>query len=296
MNKLFGLSFLLLLQVSFGLCQGLKPKGEFLGDSIKLGEPIKYSLRLHHRSESQILFPDSGFNFAPFELIEKEFFPTKTSHGNSFDSAVYILRTFQLDSTQHLALPIFITDNGDSSKVYCDPDSIYLVQYLEESPINASFKEETEYKSINKDFNYPYLLFYLIILLLIASVIYFFFGKTIRRRYRLISIRIDHNGFLRNFQKLHNEFSITKEPFTIERALSMWKAYLARLENKPINTYTTTEIINLYNQEELKQGLNIIDRAIYGGLVSDEAEKAMISLRRFSVRQYHKRKREIKNV
>jgi len=295
MNKFIGLCFLL-LQTAFVLSQNLKPKGEFLGDSLKLGEPIKYSLGLHHRSELQILFPDSGFNFSPFELIEKEFYPTKTSHGNSFDSAVYILRTFRLDSSQRLALPIFITDNGDSTKFYSEPDSVFLIQYLEESPINATFKEETEYSPIDKDFNYPYLLFYCFIVLLIASVIYFFFGRTIKRRYRLIAIRIDHNGFLRNFQKLHNEFTITKEPFTIERALSMWKAYLARLENKPINTYTTTEIINLYNQEELKQGLNIIDRAIYGGLVSDEAEKAMISLRRFSVRQYHKRKREIKNV
>jgi CRISPR/Cas system-associated protein endoribonuclease Cas2 len=82
----------------------------------------------------------------------------------------------------------------------------------------------------------------------------------------------------------------------MENALSLWKVYLSRLEDSPINTYTTTEIIALFRQEALAEGLQIIDRSIYRGLVSGETEKAFTILKNFSDVRYQKIKIDIINA
>lgn len=291
------LLILLNLVLTFNLYgEEIAPSGSFISDSVKLGEPIKFSLSVHRSPKTQILFPDSGYNFSPFELIRKEYFATVTKNNRSFDSAVYILRTFTIQSDLLISLPIYLIHEGDSTAYYTPSDTVYLKQYLPGRPVSMDLQDQAEFTPIEQSFNYPYVIAFISLFLLLALVLYFFYGKTIHQKYRLFKVRSDHNNFEKNYKRLQKEFLETKGSITIEQALSIWKAYLARLENKPIYTYTSTEIINLYNKEELKNGLTIIDRAIYGGVISDEAVKALATLKRFSNRRYHKRKREIQNV
>ncbi|MBX9851924.1 MAG: hypothetical protein K2X86_09215 [Cytophagaceae bacterium] len=273
----------------------IEPVGRFLSDSAKLGQSIKYSLSVKHDAGLQILFPDSSFNYYPFELIAKEYYPTATNNNSSLDSAIFILRTFELEPAQSLALPVYVFSDNDSIAIYSKKDSIGLKEYISGIPSLLTIKEQTAYNKVPLEINYPYILFYLAVCLVIGFIIFFLFGKTIKRRYRLYKIRADHMHFIRNFQKALNNFSHSDKTLAIEQALTLWKSYLTRLENIPINTYTTTEIINLYNKEDLKHSLNIIDRAIYGGLITQEADKALSTLKRFSNRTYYKRKREILN-
>ncbi len=275
--------------------QNMLPQGKFLTDTIKVGEAVKFSLKIFHAANTQILFPDSSYNFFPFELIRKEFYPTVTNNSLSFDSAIYTLRTFELDSIQTLSLPVYHLNKGDSTATYSSSDTLILKEYLKNIPAKINLLESTQHTEVKARFNYPYLIAYILLIIITGLILYLFFGKIIKRKYNLYKIRSAHLSFMKNFQLLHDEFLKTKKSFTIEQALSIWKAYLERLENKPINTYTTTEIINLYNKEELKNGLQTIDRAIYGGLISDEVEKGLITLKRFSNRQFHQRKREIQN-
>ena len=276
--------------------QDLRPSGIFLADSIKIGQPVKYSLSVYHLSHTQVLFPDSGYNFSPFELIRKEFYPTITKNKLSFDSAVYIVRTFRLDTIQFLSLPVFHIEAGDSTAYYSGNDTVTIQQYLPETPLSLDLKQQTDLIPVEQRFDYPHTIAYTAIVILLGLLLYFLFGKVFNRRYKLFKVRSDHMNFVKNYQRLQKEFTEGKGTMAIEQALSIWKAYLARLENKPINTYTSTEIINLYNKEELKNGLNIIDRAIYGGVISDEAEKALITLKRFSNRLYLERKKEIQDL
>jgi hypothetical protein len=294
MKKIISIAWIFLLAASLP-AQTIVPQGFFLEDSVKIGFPVHYSLSVSHSPSTQIVFPDSNFNYFPFELIRKVHFPTRTKEGKSTDSAIYILRTFNLDKSQQLALPVYILNEGDTTSVYSSPTAIWLKEYLSELPLTVVFKEQTDYFLIKKEFNYPYLLAWIAALIILFMIVFFFFGKSIKRRYRLYIMRIDHNHFLKDFQKMQERFSSLRDLSAIEQGLSIWKNYLARLEHKPIYTYTTTEIINLFQQEELKNGLNVIDRAIYGGLISDEADKAISNLKKFSVRQYHKRKREVQN-
>lgn len=84
--------------------QELKPIGFFLKDSVKIGESVPYSLSYKDRKNRPVIFPDSLFNFSPFELLKKEYFDTQSDDINSIDSAVYYLATFEIDTVQSLSI------------------------------------------------------------------------------------------------------------------------------------------------------------------------------------------------
>src|SRR5882757_4821289 len=66
-------------------------QAKFSGDSVKIGKPIEFYLSARYPENLNILFPDSTFSFAPFELQKKIYFPTETKNGISRDSVVYHL-------------------------------------------------------------------------------------------------------------------------------------------------------------------------------------------------------------
>src|SRR5689334_85076 len=61
--------------------QEIKVKAKFDGDSVKIGKPVEFFLTAHYPEKLNLLFPDSTFSFAPFELQKKIYFPTKTENG-----------------------------------------------------------------------------------------------------------------------------------------------------------------------------------------------------------------------
>ena len=61
----------------------VKVRGQFLVDSIKIGKPFPYSLAAEYPSDQRILFPDSTFQFAPYEYFGKRYFPTRSLNGIS---------------------------------------------------------------------------------------------------------------------------------------------------------------------------------------------------------------------
>ena len=88
--------------------QIVQPESSFNKDSVKIGEEVVYSRSIRYLSTKDVVFPDSLFNFAPFELYKKVSFPTRSDSIFSLDSAVYHLSTFELDTVQLLNLPIFM--------------------------------------------------------------------------------------------------------------------------------------------------------------------------------------------
>src|SRR5437868_3547907 len=95
---------LIILFPSLLKSQTFPPQGTFQEDSVQIGAPFGFALSLSYDAQEQVLFPDSNYNFKPFELIEKNYFPTKTVNGISKDCVVYIFETFKTDSIQKLSL------------------------------------------------------------------------------------------------------------------------------------------------------------------------------------------------
>ncbi|MFN3405975.1 MAG: hypothetical protein ACK40G_17905 [Cytophagaceae bacterium] len=268
--------------------------GFFNADTIKVGEPVTYTLVYKHAPEVEVLFPDEKTNFFPFQITGKEFFPTITSDNISTDSAIYHLQTFEIDSILKLALPVFIISSGDSIRKTSAPDSVNVRLFITDIQ-KSSIRGNNTFLTIETRFNYPYFIAVSLISIVAGVIFYLVLGKSIVRRYRLFVIRSAHQNFLKAFEKLEKDYKSEQNLSSVEKALHLWKNYLTKLENKPISTYTSTEIINLYQQEELLKGLQNIDRAIYGGRIDNELERTLTVLKKFSNKRFLTVKNEISN-
>jgi len=283
------------LSIHFALAQSIEPKGMFLQNEIKIGEDIQFALSVKYDRNLNILLPDSLYRFGNFEYNRREYFITKTDSAYSYDSVVYHLATFELDSIQYLQLPVYVVNDDDSLAVFSNIDSIMLIKVIQEIPENPELKENAEFVNIHKQFNYPYLLIGLGILGIMGLIVMLFFGKQLVKAWRVYRLKQGHKRFTKRFFNLMRDISGNNPSNTIEHVLAVWKNYLEKLERKPISKLTTKEILVLHNNSELKENLHIIDRSIYGGEKGNDLFSSFDYLMRFSVEIYNDKIKEIKN-
>ena len=272
----------------------LKPLGFFVEDSIQIGLSVYYSLSFQHPSEMEVLFPDSTYIFAPFELVGRRFYETRTQTNSSLDSVVYELTTYQIDPVQKLRLPVYVLEK-DTLILYTQEDSLFFQDLVKEDPNKVLLKESTNPESIPQQFNYPYLIAGLVILIILVFVIWGILGNQIQRTLRLYRSSTKHARFLRDFERLVNRIIATQQGADMEKALALWKKHLAYLEEKPISTYTSKEIAGLFPDSALVNHLKSIDRAIYGKVFSEEIGKSLQFLKNFSVIRFDKQQDKIRN-
>jgi hypothetical protein len=281
--------------IHFALAQSIEPKAMFLQNEIKIGEDIQFALSVKYDRNLNILLPDSLYRFGNFEYNRREYFITKTDSAYSYDSVVYHLATFELDSIQYLQLPVYVVNDDDSLAVFSNIDSIMLIKVIQEIPENPELKENAEFVNIHKQFNYPYLLIGLGILGIMGLIVMLFFGKQLVKAWRVYRLKQGHKRFTKRFFNLMRDISGNNPSNTIEHVLAVWKNYLEKLERKPISKLTTKEILVLHNNSELKENLHIIDRSIYGGEKGNDLFSSFDYLMRFSVEIYNDKIKEIKN-
>ncbi|WP_347156959.1 hypothetical protein [Pontibacter chitinilyticus] len=297
------LTLLLLFSLSPALTwarQVPPPTGRFGTDTVKLGEPLTYTLVHHHPATEEIILPDSAYTFAPFEFVQKTFFPTLTKGGISTDSVIYTLRTFETKPVQQLALPVYALQGSDTIAVYAPADAVVLKKLVEQVNEPLRLKAETGLAAVEERFNWPVLLVWLVAGAAFLALIWFIFGQAIRTKYRLYRLRKDHVYFASRYGSHVDRFVKTAAPASIEKAVALWKNYLTKLERSAINSFTTKEIVEFYlNDEEVNTALRILDKAIYGNLQSEsegEANLALGMLRRFAKSRYKTQREMTKNV
>lgn len=292
MNKLFFILFFMGMFANAN-AQKLYPKGKFLADQVKIGEQIKYVLTLEHSADVEVLFPDSTYNFAPFELIEKRYFPTITN-GLSRDSAVYILQTFELDSLQQLALPIFVLNGGDTSMIRSDFSQVLLKEITMNVPISEEVKtlENTEYLATKQELNYPIIILIGVILIVVLILIFVIFGGRIRKSFRLQRLKRQYERFANDYKR---QISNNPDVKKIEKGLYLWKNYLEDLQKIPFTSYTSREISTIIADEKLLTSLKNIDVAIYGNLYNEQTENAFIVLQTHAFEAYQYKLEEVRN-
>ncbi|HTE33902.1 MAG TPA: hypothetical protein VK666_26150 [Chryseolinea sp.] len=241
----------------------------FFRDSLAIGDETGYYLSARYPSQLNILFPDSTFNFAPFEYQRKTYFPTQTQGGKSYDSVIYYLSTFEIAPLQSLSLPVFQLNPMDCTVVVSRGDTVRLSEFVKDLPDsltaqNIPLKVNTAYQNVAYLFNYPLLIIGVGGLLFIAILGWLIFGKRISRHYRLKKMQKLHqkfmDGYTRQLENIRQAFSA----ITIEDALFQWKKYVEQLESRPYTKLTTREITRMDNNEPLGRDLHMIDGAIYG--------------------------------
>jgi hypothetical protein len=242
----------------------------FVEDSIKIGSPVHFYLAARYPEKFQVLFPDSTYSFEPFEYTTRKYFPTKTTQGESYDSAVYELLTFDITEVQYLSLPVFIVQERDCTRVNSARDSIAL-QLLVRVPLpdtvtaqNLPLITRTYYERVRQLFNYPVLILITVVLLVAGGVGWLVFGKRIRKYLAIRKVKSRHRNFDQQFSEAVASLVKNYSPKQTETALVLWKQYLEFLEEKPYTKLTTRETLQLEKDPVLGQSLKILDRAVYG--------------------------------
>lgn len=287
------LVFVVLYQTGFS--QGLSPNGRFLQRETKVGENLEYALSLKYDRNLTIVFPDSLYTFGNFEYNKRRYVPTLSDSVYSYDSVIYSLSTFEIDSVQFLQLPVFVVKGQDSLAVFSNIDSVFLVQTVVEIPENPEMRSNTDLVKIKRQINYPYILVGMGIVFFVVFVIMLFFGKQISRWWRVFMLRRAHKKFIERFFNLMRDVSGNNPSNTAEHVLVVWKNYMEKLEKQPVSKLTTKEILVLHANEQLREHLKRIDRSIYGGERGNDLFTSFDYLMRFSVDIYNDKIKEIKN-
>ncbi len=248
---------------------GQRPVLTFLSDSVLVGEPTKVIFYFKHDSAQEIVFPDSNSNYSPFEFINKQDFNTRTLNGISTDSAVYTLALYEVEGTHSLSLQVTQFLNKDTIIISSQSDSVSIIPLIKAVSDTLKLKSNTTHIPLESDFNYIIVLIGIVALVVIAILIYVFFGRQILRQIKKYRDKISHRLFVSSFTSL---ISNLNSPDKMEEAVSLWKKYIERIENKPFTTYTSTEIAFNLKNDNLKKNLQNIDGAIYGGRSSSVAK------------------------
>lgn len=266
--------------------KGTVPQGKFLADSIKIGLPVKYVLRLKHPADMEVIFPDSTYNFSPFEFLAKQYFPTRTDQTGSLDSVVYTLTSFETDILQRLRLPVFIIMNRDCTTVYSTYDTVRLQHLITAKIDSLQPKVNTSYRQVKLYFNYTNFLLIVLGISLLTVLVYIFFGKRIRREYALYRMGREHASFRNTFEKLTKNIHSDQAVHTIENAVILWKKYMELLEERPFSTYTSKEILEIIPNQQLAEALQQTDRIIYGQMNTSESARYTDVLAYIAKRSY----------
>lgn len=300
MSRAFlGFVFILLVFQGFLQAQEITVHGAFQQDSIKIGEVFPYSVTATYPKSLRVLFPDSTFSFSPFEINKKKFFHTKSTDLVSYDSVVYFLSSFEIDSIQRLRLPVFVLHPGDCTEVYTPTDSVFLTHLVSHLPDSVStaqlpLKTNTAYQAVDWLLNYPYLLIGGGIVLLVGLLLWLLFGKRVKKYLALRKLHKKHRAFIDAFNRKIGEIQDSYSSQQAESILTLWKSYMEQLLASPFTKLTTKEIHSVIKDETLQQALHRIDRTAYSGQRGPE-KSPFFHLQRFSDQQFNKKVEEVKH-
>lgn len=278
--------------------QGRRPQGEFLVDTVEVGKPFSYSFSFLHDPATEVFFPDSAFDFSPFEMIGQDYFTTHTDSLGSLDSTVYRLVSFDVAARQVLRLPVFVYASRDCTAVYAAPDTVRL-----RSPLPATMRPDTlqllaatEVGTLQRTFNYPVFLMFIGSFGLVFLLVYWFFGREIERQWRAFLLKRRHGEFVRAFNRLNRNARERNNTSEAEKAVVVWKEYLEDVEKKPFATYTTREIVDNIPDAALEDALKDIDRIIYGQGKSPQMDASLKTLKNVARRIYIRHRLAIMRV
>ena len=288
------LVFFILLTSKAG-AQEIKPIGYFTEDSIKIGQPIPFSLSVTYPKNTQVLLPDSLYDFSPYELYKKVFFESRLQDSLILDSVIYYLTSFEIDRVQKLQLPIYIPQGSDSIEIFSNKDSVLLVELVPVVSDSLTLKENTAYQNVSLFFNYPYLIIAIGLLILVVIVVFFVFGGAIRRKFLLYRMKKRHLKFLESFNHSIRKMRDSDDHALVESSLIDWKSYMETLDKKPYQKWTTRELALNVNDEKLLEAMRSIDAKVYGGIKKDQIHQSFEDLEYFTNQLYQKKTAEISN-
>lgn len=271
------------------------PEGQFLKDSLAVGEHVFYSLKYTYPRETNLVFPDSAYDFFPLDYVDKKFFPTRENDGFLTDSAVYTLTTFEIAPVLYLSVPVFVLEDGDSTRYFANIDSVHFRQMIDTLPQTPKMRSNTAYVKVSENFNYIYFSIAAIVFLIVSAVVAILYGKKIANWIKIKRLKKAHKKFNKKYDALLAGRTGALDKDITGRMLKLWKSYMERLERRPFTKLTTREITFIYNDTGLNKSLKEIDRAIYSDYVPAQHQALFGNLIDFSQSRLRLKIEELKN-
>lgn len=291
MGNLKGFIFSLFLGISahIGFAQELKVEGYFLQDSAMLGEKVGYVLKAHYPTGTNVLFPDSTFQFGGMEYLGKETFTTYTVASTTLDSAIYYLSNFSLDPVKKYQLPVFEVLKYDSISHLPEEALLHLKLTIDTIPDVLAFKETNRYQPIAKDFNYPYLIIGLSLFLLVIGILIGVFGKKAKRNWQIYQEKRRQKKFLIQWSKTKAAFLAQPSMEAADELLGLWKDRMETLTGKPYKEWTATETAAHLEKPELLQDFRKIELIIYANRPAEDIQQSCNHLEEIGTSTYHQK-------
>ncbi len=294
-TRIHWILFILLLLSLPAQSQQIRIHGSFGSDSIKLGQEVPYSLTVTYSPKLKINLPDSSYDYHPFELNHRKWFPTAIKNSLLYDSVIYYLTTFELDTVLHFRMPVYVVKENDSITYYTDPDSIYLKQVITQLPDSLKLKADTQLLKSRQLFNYPVWLIISALLIVLVTAVTIFFGKKIMKALKLYRLKRKHRIFVEKFFLRIGKLRDSHSDGDPEHVLHDWKKYMESLEKAPYTKLTTRELVKIYNDTALIENLKAIDRFIYGNVKEKPLHEYFSKLLEYSVMRFKVRIKEIQD-
>jgi hypothetical protein len=258
--------FLSLLLLSFSsFAQSVQVEGYFMQDSAKLGERVGFVLKARYPESTQVIFPDSAYDFSPLILLEKKTFISQTLAGQTLDSAVYYVSNFSLDPSVFLSLPVYELNRYDSLTFFSTEAELKLKLMLDSIPEQPVFQENNVYQPIPTTFNW------LLAALIAGGVIVLIggfallFSNQIKALFKRNREKLRWIQFERKWKKLTGLLAQNPALELADEVVGLWKGYMESISDLPFQEWTSSEISEALEDEKILKELRSIDMIIYAG-------------------------------
>lgn len=290
----FGFFLFFLAIINSSLAQQIEVSGYFTQDSARLGERVGFVLKAKYPETSQLLFPDSTFDFSPLVFLEKKTFISNTVDGITQDSAIYYVSNFSLEPSVFLALPVYELNRYDSLTYYTNEAELKLKLMLDSIPEELVFQENNVYQPLKKSFNW--LLFGLISggVILFLGVLFTLFKDRIKAIFKKNREKIRWIQFELKWKKLSALLAQNPNQELADEVIGLWKGYLESLTAQPYQEWTSSEISDALQDKEVFKALRSIDMIIYAGK-EGKTEEATTYLFEVAKSTYKEKLNQIRN-
>ena len=288
------ISFLFIISFK-SIGQEIKVEGNFIEDSIQIGNIVSYNLNVSYPNNIEVLLPDSNYNYSPFEYINKSYSSTINDSIYNYDEVNYKFTSFNLDSIQFLKLPVFIINSKDSLIMYSNTDSIFLMEFIKELSDSLNVKSNTKFSFVGLAIDYTFITKITSFLILFLITFYLLFRKKINKYFKIRIAKKEYNTFINKIEKLNDEIQNDFKIEKIELFLLLWKRYNEKVSKYPYSSLTTSEIIHLGIVNDIKENINSLDNTIYGNKKMIDFKKNFIMLKKHSTKIFNNKLKEINN-
>lgn len=261
--------FIFFLFPFFAFAQQVEVNAYFMQDSAKLGERVGYVLKVKHPEATQIIFPDSTYDYSPLVLLEKKTFISSTSEGITQDSTIYYLSNFSLEPSVYLTLPVYELIRYDSVTYFPNEAELKLKLTLDSIPEQPVFQENNVYQPLEKSLNWIMVAILMGGVIVLLGVLYLLFAKRINKIWRERIEKRRWNQFEKKWKIKTAQLEAAPAIEIADEVIGLWKGYMESITGLPIKEWTSSEISEKLDDKKVFESLRSIDMIIYAGKSSE---------------------------